>query len=75
MKSDRAAVGHLGRDVNTIIGPRVPPEAAVREQRHVLLVARADDGGGDAEHLAHSRPPVGPSLRITITSPESIAPD
>ena len=35
-------------------------EAAIGYQRNILAQPLAHDGGGDAEHLAHSRPAFGP---------------
>jgi hypothetical protein len=36
-------------------------EPAVGDEQDVLAEARALDGGGDREHLAHAGPPLGPS--------------
>ena len=52
---DRAAARRLGRDVAGHEAVGGAGEASVGQQRDVLPQARADDGAGHPEHLAHAR--------------------
>jgi hypothetical protein len=51
---DRAAHRRLGRDVPRHEAAGRAAEAAVGEERHVLVEAGAHERCGDAEHLAHA---------------------
>ena len=68
-RADGTADERLRRDVADHRPPRRAGEPAVREQRHVVLVAGPDDCGRDAEHLAHPRAP----LRSLVADGDDVA--
>ena len=54
-RRDRSAVGGFGRHVRNHESVRGAAETAVGHQRDGFRQARADNGAGDAQHLAHAR--------------------
>ena len=66
---DRAAARRLGRDVADHEAVRGAGEAPVGQQRDVLAQARAVDGAGDGEHLAHA----GAAGRALVADDDDVA--
>src|SRR5207302_9512986 len=66
---DRSADRGLGRDVADDMAMRRAAEAAVGDQRDLLIETRADDGSGDREHLAHARP----AARSLVADDDAVA--
>src|SRR5436190_5210240 len=68
-EGDRPAVGGLGRDVADAQAGRPAGEPAVGEQEDLLAQARALDGAGDGEHLAHP----GTAARPLVADDDNVA--